>query len=129
MYWHYPHYGNQGGEPSSIIRQQNWKLIHYWEDDHDELYDLAADPSEHVDVAEQHAERVAAMKKELVGYLAEVCARIPARDPRFDPKRAEEMRIHTREKRLPALEKQHARFLDPNFKPNATWWDSKRVDD
>ena len=44
LYWHYPHYGNQGGEPSSIIRKQNWKLIHYWEDDRDELYDLAQDP-------------------------------------------------------------------------------------
>ena len=32
LFWHYPHYGNQGGEPSSIIRQSDWKLIHYWED-------------------------------------------------------------------------------------------------
>ena len=31
LYWHYPHYGNQGGEPSSIIRQGDWKLIHYYE--------------------------------------------------------------------------------------------------
>ena len=32
LYWHYPHYGNQGGEPSSIISQNDWKLIHYHED-------------------------------------------------------------------------------------------------
>lgn len=38
LYWHYPHYGNQGGEPSSIIQFDEWKLIHYWEDGHQELY-------------------------------------------------------------------------------------------
>ncbi|HMP31455.1 MAG TPA: sulfatase, partial [Saprospiraceae bacterium] len=32
LYWHYPHYGNQGGDPSSIIRKGDWKLIHYYED-------------------------------------------------------------------------------------------------
>jgi len=32
LIWHYPHYGNQGGEPSSIIRLGDWKLIHYYED-------------------------------------------------------------------------------------------------
>jgi arylsulfatase A-like enzyme len=30
LIWHYPHYGNQGGEPSSIIRLGEWKLIHYY---------------------------------------------------------------------------------------------------
>ena len=29
LYWHYPHYGNQGGEPSSMIMEGDWKLIHY----------------------------------------------------------------------------------------------------
>src|SRR3546814_6806382 len=38
LIWHYPHYGNQGGEPSSIIRLGDWKLIHYYEDDREELY-------------------------------------------------------------------------------------------
>ena len=31
LYWHYPHYGNQGGDPSAIIRKGNWKLIYYFE--------------------------------------------------------------------------------------------------
>lgn len=46
LYWHYPHYGNQGGEPSSIIRQGDWKLIHYYEDGRDELYNLRIDETE-----------------------------------------------------------------------------------
>lgn len=27
LYWHYPHYSNQGGEPGSAIRDGDWKLI------------------------------------------------------------------------------------------------------
>ena len=42
LFWHYPHYANQGGEPSSIIRSGDWKLIHYWEDNRNELYELSA---------------------------------------------------------------------------------------
>lgn len=37
LFWHYPHYGNQGGDPSSIIREGDWKLIHYWEDENNTL--------------------------------------------------------------------------------------------
>ena len=44
LIWHYPHYGNQGGEPSSIIREGEWKLIHYYEDGREELYNLSNDP-------------------------------------------------------------------------------------
>ena len=27
IFWHYPHYGNQGGDPSAIVRKGDWKLI------------------------------------------------------------------------------------------------------
>ena len=50
LFWHYPHYGNQGGEPSSIIRRGPWKLIHYYEDGLDELYNLDDDPGERWDL-------------------------------------------------------------------------------
>jgi len=48
LYWHYPHYGNQGGDPSSIVMSDNYKLIHYWETGVDELYDLAGEVSKGV---------------------------------------------------------------------------------
>ena len=51
LFWHYPHYGNQGGEPSSIITENDWKLIHYHEDGRDELYHLATDQEEQRDLA------------------------------------------------------------------------------
>ena len=50
LYWHYPHYGNQGGEPSSIIMEGDWKLIYYHEDDRYELYNLRNDIGEQNDL-------------------------------------------------------------------------------
>lgn len=32
LYWHYPHYSNQGGIPSGAIRVGDWKLIERYED-------------------------------------------------------------------------------------------------
>ena len=32
LYWHYPHYSNQGGIPSRAIRVGDWKLIERYED-------------------------------------------------------------------------------------------------
>ena len=50
LFWHYPHYGNQGGDSTSMIRRGPWKLIHYHEDGHNELYNLETDPGERRDV-------------------------------------------------------------------------------
>lgn len=27
MFWHYPHWSNQGGSPSTVVRDGKWKLI------------------------------------------------------------------------------------------------------
>lgn len=43
LFWHYPHYGNQGGEPSGIVRHGDFKLIRYYEDGREELYNLRDD--------------------------------------------------------------------------------------
>ena len=45
LYFHYPHYGNQGGDPSSEIILGDRKLIHYWEDGHDETLRPRAGPA------------------------------------------------------------------------------------
>ena len=63
LYWHYPHYGNQGGEPSSIIRQGDWKLIHYYEDGRDELYNLRIDETESEPLNVQYPEKVEFLSK------------------------------------------------------------------
>jgi arylsulfatase A-like enzyme len=59
LFWHYPHYGNQGGAPGTAVRTGEWKLIHWFEDDRFELYDLADDLSEQHDLAADKPEKVA----------------------------------------------------------------------
>ena len=46
LFWHYPHYGNQGGTPGSSVRQGDYKLIEYFEDGRLELYNLKEDSAE-----------------------------------------------------------------------------------
>lgn len=129
LFWHYPHYGNQGGEPSSIIRKGDWKLIHYYEDGRDELYNLAKDPSEKSNLAAQNPDTTQSLRKELNAWLQATGARIPKPDPRFDAQKRQRQDDHIKTKVKTRLEKQHARFLDPNFQPNKTWWGSKVTKD
>jgi arylsulfatase A-like enzyme len=46
LFWFYPHYGNQGGQPGSAIRKGQYKLIEFFAEGTQELYDLSADISE-----------------------------------------------------------------------------------
>ena len=126
LYWHYPHYGNQGGEPSSIIRSKEWKLIYYHEDGRVELYNLINDMGEVNNVAAAYPEKVSEMQKRLNHWLADTGARFPARDPRYSQERFDQKIENTRTAKMEALEKQHAKFLDPEWEPagNARWWGS-----
>lgn len=125
LYWHYPHYGNQGGEPSSIIRLGDWKLIHYYEDGRKELYNLAADPGERQNVAGAHPERVKELDEMLFDYLGKVGARFPEKDPEYDPAKEKAYLEKIVNERLPQLEAQRKRFLSPGFDPGNNWWDSQ----
>jgi arylsulfatase A-like enzyme len=51
LYWFYPHYGNQGGQPGSAIRKGKYKLIEFFADGTQELYDLSADIGEQNNLA------------------------------------------------------------------------------
>jgi len=125
LFWHYPHYGNQGGEPSSIIRFKDWKLIHYHEDGRDELYNLTDDIGEQTNVAAKHPEKVAVLRQRLDAWLAETGARIPLPDPRYNAERKKKQRQQMRDKSMPALERKAEAYLDPDWKPNPDWWGSR----
>ncbi|MCX6008011.1 MAG: sulfatase-like hydrolase/transferase, partial [Chloroflexi bacterium] len=51
LFWHYPHYSNQGIEPGSAIRLGKYKLIDNFEKGRQELYDLDNDISETKDIS------------------------------------------------------------------------------
>lgn len=127
LIWHYPHYGNQGGEPSGIYREGDWKLIHYYEDDRVELYNLAVDPSEQTDVAAQESQRAGVMKQSLKAYLDSVSVKYPEPDERYTEAAGAKKRERIRTQQLPKLEQQHTRYLDPDWSPNPSWWGSEKA--
>lgn len=129
LFWHYPHYGNQGGEPSSMIRRGPWKLIHYWEDGRRELYNLERDVQESTDVAASHSDLVATLGEALESWLTKVEAAIPQPDPRFDQAKHDARQQQIRERLKPRLERQHARMLDADYSPGPDWWGSLRTSD
>ncbi len=75
LFWHYPHYSNQGGFPSGAIRMGNWKLIERYEDGQVHLYDLSKDLSEHEDLSTVHPGQVSKMRKKLHQWYEDVDAK------------------------------------------------------
>lgn len=124
LFWHYPHFGNQGGEPSSIILHDDWKLIHYHEDGRDELYNLAADPQEQNDVAASEPQRSQQLRARLDAWLQATDAKFPTPDPQFDPlaRAARWESLQTSGKA--DLERRHAQYLEADYQPDADWWGS-----
>ncbi|HND51543.1 MAG TPA: sulfatase, partial [Pirellulaceae bacterium] len=57
LFWHFPHYTNQGSRPAGAVRQRDWKLIEHYEDGRRELFDLLRDPGETRDLAAEQPER------------------------------------------------------------------------
>lgn len=81
LYWHYPHYSNQGGRPGGAIRTGAFKLLEFFEDSRVELYDLASDPGEERDLAAAQPERAEKMKKDLAEWRQAVSAQMPSPNP------------------------------------------------
>ena len=67
LFWHYPHYSNQGGDPGSAVRLGDFKLIDNFETGRQELYDLRKDISESNDISGTKPSKV----KELYAMLKE----------------------------------------------------------
>ena len=85
LFWHYPHYSNQGGTPASAMREGDFKLIEFLESGHLELYDLSKDPAETRDLAGEMAERANAMAKQLADWRRSVQAQMPTANTNYLP--------------------------------------------
>ncbi|MFC2090013.1 sulfatase [Bacteroidota bacterium] len=129
IFWHYPHYGNQGGDPSSIIRKGDWKLIYYHEDQSMELYNLREDMEEQHNLVALHPEKAEELSDLLLQRLAATGARFPTENPEYDPdklretiyKRSTDLRNH--------LENQRLEMLSKDWKPNKDWWGSEIIEE
>jgi len=72
LFWHQPHYMNQGGKPAGVVREGEWKLIEQYEDGSLELYNIAQDPSETTDLSATEPARVAALRGKLEAWRRSV---------------------------------------------------------
>jgi arylsulfatase A-like enzyme len=81
IYWHYPHYSNQGGKPGGAIRSGDFKLIEFYEDDRIELYNLRADLGEQHDLAAEMPDKAAELRQMLHRWRTEVGAVMPQPNP------------------------------------------------
>ncbi|MFP4054718.1 MAG: sulfatase [Phycisphaerae bacterium] len=81
IFWHYPHYSNQGCTPACAVREDEWKLIEFFEDGRVELYDLNEDIGEEHNLAGEYPDVAERLRGLLHQWLESSGARIPQPNP------------------------------------------------
>ena len=107
LIWHFPYYHPEAGfdaaperigvddfvtsrtRPQSAVRLGDWKLLHFHEDDRDELYDLRTDAGEQRDLVRAEPARARGLRRDLDARLAAAGARMPEPNPRRSSGRQE----------------------------------------
>ncbi|MDX1984196.1 MAG: sulfatase [Bryobacteraceae bacterium] len=90
VYWHYPHYSNQGGVPGAAIRRGDWKLIEFYEDGRLELFNLRADPGEKRNLVNREKRRAADLHRLLRAWRDETKAAMPSVNPDYDAAKSDQ---------------------------------------
>jgi arylsulfatase A-like enzyme len=85
IFWHYPHYSNQGGPPVGAVMAGDFKLVEWYEDMRCELYNVCTDAAEQHDLASQMPDKVNALRDELHRWRQSVGAQMPTPNPHYDP--------------------------------------------
>ena len=81
LYFHYPHL-----EPVSVVRDGDWKLLHFWRSGTSQLYSLRDDPGETTDLTAAQPERAEELRAELFAWLEDVGADVPGWEGRKPPR-------------------------------------------
>jgi arylsulfatase A-like enzyme len=90
LFWHYPHYSNQGGVPSAAVRLGDYKLIEFYEDGRLELFNLADDIGERKNLVKKQPKRAADVHDMLKKWRASMDAAMPQLNPNYDPAKADQ---------------------------------------
>jgi arylsulfatase A len=91
LVFHFPHYQSNDG-PHSSIRFGNLKLMHFYEDDRDALFDLGKDIGERNDLSKQMPSETKIMRNRLDRYLVDIRAQLPTRNSEYDASQPVESR-------------------------------------
>jgi arylsulfatase A-like enzyme len=90
IFWHYPHYSDQGGAPAGAVRQGNWKLMQFYEDGRLELFNLDNDIGERSNLVRKEPGRAKQLFKFLTDWRNSRNAAMPTLNPDYDPARSSE---------------------------------------
>lgn len=86
--WYYPHYRNMKDVyPQASMRYGNYKLRKEYETDTVMLFDLSVDLGEQNDLSESKPELTEEMHARLNDYLSDIGAKVPNKNPDYDPKK------------------------------------------
>lgn len=85
LYWHYPHYANQGGKPGGAVRTGDFKLIEFYEQGRRELFNVKDDLRESRNLAEQKPELVRELAAKLDRWRHDVGAQMMQPNPAYVP--------------------------------------------
>lgn len=83
IYWHYPHFSNQGGKPGGAVRKGDFKLIERYEDGALELFNLREDISEMNNIAQERPDKVNELHSLLIEWRKSVNANMPRPNPNY----------------------------------------------
>jgi arylsulfatase A len=84
LFWHFPHYTNQGSQPAGAVRDGDWKLIEHYEDGRVELFNLAQDPGETNNGAAREPGRVRQLRSQLAAWRNSLSVQTNTPNPGFD---------------------------------------------
>jgi arylsulfatase A-like enzyme len=89
LFFHFPHYSEEGSAPVGAVREGDLKLVEWYEDGSLELYNLAEDPGESSNLADLLPEKAKELSERLAAWRKEVGAREAEPNPQYDPNRVQ----------------------------------------
>jgi len=85
LFWHYPHYANQGSRPGAAVRSGDFKLIEFYDTGRKELFNVASDPGESRNLIQDQASIVTDLTARLTEWRTAVQAQMMAPNPDYIP--------------------------------------------
>ena len=86
LVFHFPHY-QTGDPPHSVIYHDGYKLFQFHDSGNTELYAITKDLAETKNLAPQMKEKVEALTLKLGTYLEIIEAKMPTKNPQYDPQK------------------------------------------
>jgi hypothetical protein len=125
IYWHYPHYANQGSRPGGAIRRGDYKLIRHYEDGRLELYDVKRDISENRNLVAEQPAVVQELARSLASWQEQVGAKMPMPNPDYKPNPQDKDGLITMHARTALVTGSQLRFEPLPHKNTLGFWTNK----